>query len=836
MKHPIFDIETSYFTENLNRALEVALDDATKFRSEFITPEHLLYAISYQTAFMSFCEMTDVNIEEMHNELFGYIISIDSVPEDEEYIPMMSANLNEIVQRMQLYAISKTKKNLKALGLTKMTDDVLKHGTILEAIYMLSELKHSMAQYVLNKYISFKDNWFHDINSFYENFKDVSEAESADIEDETENETENETMEISKPQVMAEAYINGKRVDLSGTAIYDKLMASANRLLGSLQSIEMHKQSESQGQAQQQKEPWEQYLTCISEEYVNRKPLIGRQKELEHTIRILCRKDKNNPIFIGEPGVGKTALIYGLAKMIAEGNVPESISDKVVYGMDMGSMIAGSSYHGEFEKRVKEVLEGAKAKGNAIIYIDEIHTICDTGGGNGSMNAAEMMKPYLEDGSIRFIGSTTYQDYNKSFGKHKAIARRFGQIDVKEPSVDETIQIISALLPIYEKHHGVKYDEEAVKYAVEQSDARICDRFLPDKAIDIIDEAGAYLQQNPLLNKNGEAKAARYQKVNKDIIKKILIEVCRIDANALASENNDALKDLDKRISSDIYGQDEAIKKVVRSVMMSKAGLMEPDKPIASLLFVGPTGVGKTEVCKVLARELGVELIRFDMSEYTEKHTISKLIGSPAGYVGYEEGGLLTDAIRKTPNCVLLLDEIEKAHTDIYNILLQVMDYARLTDNKGNKADFRNVILIMTSNAGAQYAGQAGIGFGGGLTKGQAMLNTVKKTFKPEFLNRLSGTVVFNEMDKTMASLILDKKLRQLSQRLAAKNVSMTLSEEAHEFLLVKGFTKQYGAREMDRAIQQYLTPMLMEELLFGKLKKGGEAKVDVTDEHLVVS
>ena len=382
----------------------------------------------------------------------------------------------------------------------------------------------------------------------------------------------------------------------------------------------------------------------------------------------------------------------------------------------------------------------------------------------------------------------------------------------------------------------MKYDEEAVKYAVEQSDARICDRFLPDKAIDIIDEAGAYLQQNPLLNKNGEAKAARYQKVNKDIIKKILIEVCRIDANALASENNDALKDLDKRISSDIYGQDEAIKKVVRSVMMSKAGLMEPDKPIASLLFVGPTGVGKTEVCKVLARELGVELIRFDMSEYTEKHTISKLIGSPAGYVGYEEGGLLTDAIRKTPNCVLLLDEIEKAHTDIYNILLQVMDYARLTDNKGNKADFRNVILIMTSNAGAQYAGQAGIGFGGGLTKGQAMLNTVKKTFKPEFLNRLSGTVVFNEMDKTMASLILDKKLRQLSQRLASKNVSMTLSQEAHEFLLVKGFTKQYGAREMDRAIQQYLTPMLMEELLFGKLKKGGEAKVDVADEHLVGS
>lgn len=826
MIHPIYDIETNYFTESLNRALQVALDDATKFRSEFITPEHLLYAISYQAAFMSFCEIADVDIDEMHNELFGYIISIDAVPDDEEYIPMLSTNLHEIVQRMQYFAMSKTKKHIEDLSQTEITADSLQHGTILEVMYMLNELKHSMAQYILNKYITFKKDWFKNINLFYSQYEETPEAES--IEDEAED----ETAEANKPQVHAEAYINGKKVDLSGTAIYDKLMASANRLLGSLQSMEIHKQDEPQSQPQQKKEPWEQYLTCISEEYVNRKPLIGRQKELEHTIRILCRKDKNNPIFIGEPGVGKTALIYGLAKMIAEGNVPESISDKVIYGMDMASLVAGASYHGEFERRVKEVLDGAKAKDNAILYIDEIHTICDTGGGNSSMNAAEMLKPYLEDGSIRFIGSTTYQDYNKSFAKHKAIARRFGQIDIKEPSVDETIQIVSALLPIYEKHHGVKYDEEAVKYAVEQSDARICDRFLPDKAIDIIDEAGAYLQQNPLLNKNGEPKAARYQKVSKDIIKKILIEVCRIDANALASENNDALKDLDKRISSNIYGQDEAIKKVVRAVMMSKAGLMEPDKPIASLLFVGPTGVGKTEVCKVLARELGVELIRFDMSEYTEKHTISKLIGSPAGYVGYEEGGLLTDAIRKTPNCVLLLDEIEKAHTDIYNILLQVMDYARLTDNKGNKADFRNVILIMTSNAGAQFAGQAGIGFGGGLSKGQAMLQTVKKTFKPEFLNRLSGTVVFNEMDKTMATLILDKKLRQLSQRLAAKNVTMTLAPQAHEFLLTKGFTKQYGAREMDRVIQQYLTPILMEEILFGKLKKGGEAKIVVEDDN----
>ena len=398
------------------------------------------------------------------------------------------------------------------------------------------------------------------------------------------------------------------------------------------------------------------------------------------------------------------------------------------------------------------------------------------------------------------------------------------------------VDIVKGLLPRYEKHHGVRYAEEAVRYAVEQSSALIHDRYLPDKAIDIIDEAGAYRQQNPLLNKQGRPKAARFQTIDKTLIRQILTDVCRIDAKALAAENNAELKDLDKRISNEIYGQDEAIRQIVRSVMMSKAGLMEPNKPIASLLFVGPTGVGKTEVCKVLAKELGIELVRLDMSEYTEKHSISKLIGSPAGYVGYDEGGQLTDAIRRTPNCVLLLDEIEKAHNDIYNILLQVMDYAKLTDNKGNKADFSNVILVMTSNAGAQYAAQASIGFGGGQNRGQAMLNTVKKTFKPEFINRLTGTVVFNDMDRNMASLILDKKLHQLMERLKGKQVEMTLTKEAHEFLLDKGFDPKYGAREMDRTLQHHLTPLLMHEILFGKLVKGGKATISLKDNGLTIN
>lgn len=629
-----------------------------------------------------------------------------------------------------------------------------------------------------------------------------------------------------------------KEIDINDIlACIDKLSSDSvakyilNKYLGSADDFWIDNSASDQPDAH---EAWEDMLTNLSETYSSHNPLIGREKELARCIRILCRKDKNNPLFIGEPGVGKTALIYGLAQMIAESNVPEWLKGQTIYSLDMATINAGASYHGELEKRMKTVLDGARSRGNCIICIDEIHTVCDTGG-NNSINAGEILKPYLEDGSIRFIGCTTYQDYNKSIAGKKSIARRFAQIDVKEPSVDETIEIIKGLIPRYESHHGVRYEADAIEYAIRQSHSLINDRFLPDKAIDIIDEAGAYLQQNPLIGKSGKKKQARYQRIDRNIIKIILTDVCRIDAKALANESNIQLKDLDKRIEHEIYGQPQAIRQVVQSVMMSKAGLLEPGKPMASLLFVGPTGVGKTALCQALAQELGIGLVRFDMSEYTEKHTISKLIGSPAGYVGYDDGGLLTDAIRKTPNCVLLLDEIEKAHQDIYNILLQVMDYAKLTDSKGNKVDFQNVILIMTSNAGAQYASQASVGFSGGQTKGQAMVEQVRKTFKPEFLNRLSGTVVFNDMDRTMASMILDKKIGQLSQRLNARKVTMELTDSAREFLLEKGYSTQYGAREMDRAIQKYLTPLLMESILFGKLAKGGKATINTGSNGLEI-
>lgn len=579
---------------------------------------------------------------------------------------------------------------------------------------------------------------------------------------------------------------------------------------------------------QEQGEAWRRYVTCINDDIENHNPLIGRHEELERTIQVLCRKDKNNPLHVGEPGVGKTALVYGLASMIERGEVPERLKGSLIFSMDMGSMLAGTQYRGDFEKRIKQVMDGISKLGNAIVYIDEIHNIIGAGRTDGGpMDASNMLKPYLESGKVRFIGSTTYDEYNKYVAQSRGIVRRFQQIDIAEPSIEETLKIVEGLKGKYEEFHGVTYESEAIDFAVRATAKHISDRFLPDKAIDLIDESGAYLETHP--DKSGK------HVVGRKIMAGILAKMCKIEAEAMKEDDNLRLATLEKEMKERIFGQDEAIRQVVEAIQMSKAGLSEEDKPLASLLFVGPTGVGKTEVARTLSDRLGTSLLRFDMSEYAEKHAVAKLIGSPAGYVGYEDGGLLTAAISKNPNCVLLLDEIEKAHPDIYNILLQVMDYARLTDNKGRKADFRNVVLIMTSNAGAQFASQAQVGFRGGVSRGEAMMAQVKRTFKPEFLNRLSATVAFNDMDRGMASLILDKKLHQLQGKLTAKGVTMLLSDEARELLLQNGFTQEYGAREMDRAIARLLKPLLMKQILFGNLRNGGTAEIIVKDGKITI-
>ena len=579
---------------------------------------------------------------------------------------------------------------------------------------------------------------------------------------------------------------------------------------------------------QEKSEPWRNYVTCLNDCLETHNPLIGREAELERTIQVLCRKEKNNPLHVGEPGVGKTALAYGLAARIEAGDVPERLSGCRIYELDLGTLLAGTQYRGDFEKRLKTIMEGVRSEGHAIIYIDEIHNLIGAGRtGDGSMDASNMLKPYLERGDIRFIGSTTYEEYNRYFARSRGLVRRFQQIDILEPSIEETIHIVEGLKAKYEAFHGVTYQPDVIPYAVKASARYINDRFLPDKAIDLVDEAGAWREIHP--------NSSEEQTVDKTLITDVLARVCKVDALAMKEEDTASLETLYARISSKIYGQKEAVRQVVEAVQMSKAGLLDENKPLASLLFVGPTGVGKTEVAKVLAAELGIALQRFDMSEYTEKHTVAKLIGSPAGYVGYEDGGLLTDAIRKTPHCVLLLDEIEKAHPDVFNILLQVMDYAVLTDNKGRKADCRHVVLIMTSNAGAQYARQASIGFSSQITAGEAMLKQVKKTFKPEFINRIDEIMVFHPLNKTELREIVTLLSANLIKRCDRQmGITLSISQTLKNHLVEKYCDVKMGARPLKRAIQTVIEDPLAEEILQGRIRQGDHILATIHKEKVV--
>ena len=781
-----------------------AVEKAIEYRSVFMTPEHLVSAILTLNPIKEAMREFDLNVEPMVGILDRYLMSQDHrVDDDKEYGIDPSAQFESLI--------------MGAIGIMRSSQ-----APELEVTHVLRaamNLENSLAGNLIAHYVNSESGLMSEIISKVEEYAQKFPVKGKDVavnkgliptkymgkyyfmrSDPESDLPPSEERHVEK-DIIDDDFIDD---DWSDMDMFDDPMApqSDNAQLSS-------------------------FVTCINDHVKEHNTLIGRDAELERTIHVLCRKDKNNPLHVGEPGVGKTALVYGLAQRIEEGRVPSVLEGFKIYQIDMARMIAGTQYRGDFEKRFKKTMDHLLKLEKVIVYIDEIHTIVGIGAtGDSAMDASNMLKPYLEGGKLRFIGSTTYEEFNRHFSRSKGIVRRFQQIDILEPSVEEAIEIVNGLKAGYEAFHQVKYSAAAIDYAVRASAKHIMGRYLPDKAIDLIDEAGAYRHIHPTSKKQ--------QTVDRALIDDVLMKVMKIKASAMKEDSNKQLKTLNTRIKSRIYGQDQAVREVVEAVQMSKAGLIDDNKPLASLLFVGPTGVGKTEVARVLAQELGVELVRFDMSEYTEKHTVAKLIGSPAGYVGYDDGGLLTDAIRKTPNCVLLLDEIEKAHEDIYNILLQVMDYASLADNKGRRADFRNVVLIMTSNAGAQYAGMS-VGFDSSGSRGGDMLKQVKKTFKPEFINRLSNIVVFNDMDETMAGMILDKKLRELQAKLAAKKVTLKVSAEARAWLLKEGFTAEYGARELDRVLHRELKTRLVREILFGTLKRGGTARVTLNDGSIVI-
>ena len=552
-------------------------------------------------------------------------------------------------------------------------------------------------------------------------------------------------------------------------------------------------------------------------------PLIGRGEEIDRTIQVLCRRTKNNPLYVGEPGVGKTAIAEGLARRIVRGEVPEVLASATVYGLDMGALLAGTRYRGDFEERLKAVVSELEAQPHAILFIDEIHTVIGAGAtSGGAMDASNLLKPALQSGSLRCIGSTTYKEYRNYFEKDRALVRRFQKIDINEPTVEEAVKILRGLKPYYEEHHRIRYTAEALRTAVELAARYINDRKLPDKAIDVIDEVGASQMLLP--------ESRRRKTIGVKEVEAVVAKIARIPPKSVSNDDKTTLLNLERDLKTMVFGQDTAIEALTAAIKLARAGLREPQKPIGSYLFSGPTGVGKTEVARQLSLSMGIELTRFDMSEYMERHSVSRLIGAPPGYVGFDQGGLLTDAIDQHPHCVLLLDEIEKAHPDLFNILLQVMDHGKLTDHNGKSVDFRNVILIMTTNAGAADMAKPAIGFGRGVRTGEDE-EAINRMFTPEFRNRLDAVIPFASLSQEIVGRVVDKFVIELETQLADRHVTIELSDKARAWLAEKGYDPTFGARPLSRVIQEHIKKPLAEELLFGKLAKGGVVRVDIEED-----
>ena len=743
-------------TRELEETLSNAVDEAVRHRHEYVTLEHLLFALLEDNSAREILHNCGAQLDELARALEEYFQNVlEKMPENAKHMPELTSTFQTTIQ----YAV------LQAEGSGQGSVD---GGNILAAIY---QAEQSYAVYLLlQQGITRLDI----LNYIAHGISKVEPGEPLPegIDDE-------DIPEGAQPQ---------------------------------------------------RRNPLESFTVELVERAANGEidPIVGRAAEIERTIQVLCRRKKNNPLYVGEPGVGKTALAEGLALKISEGDVPEVLRNAKVFALDMGAVLAGTRYRGDFEQRFKAIINELKKQEDAILFIDEIHTIVGAGSvQGGSMDASNILKPALASGELRCIGSTTYTEYKAAFDRDRALARRFQKIEINEPTIDETFQILKGLKKFYEHYHGVKYSTEALRSASELAGKYINDRYLPDKAIDVIDEVGASVKLLP--------EGRRPKKVSVQMVENTIARMAKIPPKTVVADERTRLKTLREDIKKVIFGQDEAIDRIVDAIQISRAGLGHQTKPVGSFLFSGPTGVGKTEVSKQLAEILGVEFIRFDMSEYAEPHTVSRLIGAPPGYVGFDQGGLLTEAIMRTPHAVLVLDEIEKAHPNLFNLLLQVMDSATLTDNNGKKADFRNVILIMTTNAGARELSSGGVGFRNSSdTKGNAK-GVIERTFTPEFRNRLDAWVPFKALDIDIIKMIVDKFINELNGQLAEKRVLVKLTEDSREWLAKHGFDARYGARPMSRLIHDKIKQPLASEILFGKLNHGGSVLVETSDDELAL-
>jgi ATP-dependent Clp protease ATP-binding subunit ClpA len=761
-------------TKELQETLNNAVQEAVKRRHEYVTLEHLLFALVTETTASDVLRSCGADVDELRESLIKFFSeAMESLPGKAAQTPELTAAFQRVLERAAIQAQSS--------GQT-----VIDGGNVIAAMF---QEKRSHAVYLLEK------------------------------------------QQISRLDILN--YISHGVAKYGGN-VPDE-MEDAERVGGP------------GGGRRRAKDPLAEYCVNLNQKAQDNKidPLIGRESEVHRTIQVLCRRRKNNPIYVGDPGVGKTAIAEGLALKIQRGEVPNVLKDAEVYMLDMGSLIAGTKYRGEFEERMKAVIKALQKKPGVILFIDEIHTIVGAGAVSGGlMDASNILKPALASGELRCIGSTTYPEYKSAFERDKALARRFQKIEISEPSIADTIKILQGLKSFYEEFHHVKYTDEAVVAAAELAGKHINDRFLPDKAIDVLDEVGAAIKLLP-----DDKRATK--EVTSDDVELVVARMAKIPPKSVSGSDKERLQSLEQELKNVIFGQNHAIEQLVRIIKLSRAGLGLPTKPIGSFLFSGPTGVGKTELAKQLAKVLGINFMRFDMSEYMEKHTVSRLIGAPPGYVGFDQGGLLTDAINKTPHAVLVLDEIEKAHPDIFNILLQVMDHATLTDNNGKKADFRNVIVIMTTNAGAREMTALDIGFGHGgkpsfvedptqpasktvlgFSKGK---DAIERTFSPEFRNRLDAWIAFNQLSHSEIIKVVDKFVAEVEDQLKEKNVFLKLMPAAREWLAEKGFDKLFGARPMSRMVQQKIREPLAEELLFGNLQNGGTVVVDMKDGNIVL-